>query len=253
MRVGAIPYLNALPLLHGLPWEFQTEPPAALQASLLAGRFDLALCSITTALCYAGFYIVPGMGIGCRGAVASVRLVLHDGHTDIRRCCRIALDAESNTANLLCRVLLTRYYDMSPDRVTFVDASTEADAHLVIGDRALAEPVQVGEIDLGAVWSEWTGASFVFAAWLVRTPTIAEAMAAQLTATRDRNLAQLDTLIAGMPAVGALSRDRLAYLRHNISYGMDTEAVQGMRKFHAHLIALGLAPDRPLPFATVAD
>ncbi|MBI2346198.1 MAG: menaquinone biosynthesis protein [Deltaproteobacteria bacterium] len=175
MRVGAIGFLNALPLTHDLPWPVEKGSPTEIQARLLAGELDLALCSVTTALCHESVWIVPAGGIGCRGAVDSVRLVFRDGIRDIRDCRRIALDPESNTANLLLQVILTCRYDRPPGSVEYVTPTQvsssspsvpppsmpvrrvfgggggwgegKVDASLLIGDRALLynQPHRGGE------------------------------------------------------------------------------------------------------------
>lgn len=245
MRVGAISFLNALPLLHGLPWPVETAPPNVIQARLLDGVLDLALCSVTTALCHEGIFLLPGCGIGSRGAVASVRLLFRNGVTHPRQCRRIALDPESNTANLLLKVLLEKYYDRPISQVEFIEAADRADARLVIGDRALHEPSQSPAIDLGAVWTDWTGLPFVFAAWLTTRQLIPAEIRMTLLSTRDRNLAQLTTLAAQF--VPPPWRERLAYLRTHISYALGEEECAGLDRFHGYLMDLGLAPRRSLP------
>lgn len=248
MRVGAVSHLNALPLIHGLPWQVTRLSPTVLQKAFLEGHYDIALCSITTALCHPDTFILPGMAIGSHGAVDSVRLIFRDGVRDLQQCRRIALDPESNTANLLFQVLLVHYYQRPMENITWVRPEEHPDAYLIIGDRALVADRDKGAIDLGAVWTEWTGLPFVFAAWLTRTSTIATDIVECLTAVRDRNLFQLEELVTRLAP--AQVRERLGYLREHISYRLDDAELQGIARFHQALVELGLAPDRPLPLAT---
>lgn len=254
MRVGVIGYLNALPLTYGLPWAVTQAVPSAIQAATLRGEFDLALCSVTTALCHEGLFIVPHLAIACRGAVASVRLVLRPGITAVEQCRRIALDPESNTANRLLQVLLAFYYRVPRETIEWVQPTDSPDAQLIIGDRALTPSSDAERsIDLGAVWSEWTGAPFVFAAWLARTPTIAPELMTTLRSTRDRNLAQLETMVQTLAITVPSAREQLHYLREHIAYDLDADALRGLERFHGYLIELGLAPARPLPMVMVGD
>lgn len=242
MRVGAISYLNALPLVHGLPWSVARATPASLQPRVRAGEFDLALCSVTTALCNDTIYIIPATAIGCNGAVGSVKLVLRDGISDVRRCRRIALDPESNTANLLLNVLLHQYYGVPEGQTSIV--TEDADATLIIGDRALLVELRDNEIDLGAVWTKWTGLPFIFATWITRSAMVSRDIVETLTRTRDDNLRNIHELANG---------DQLKYLTENISYEFGDNEWTGLDLFYKYLIEMDLAPNRPLPIARIVN
>ncbi|MBI4367359.1 MAG: hypothetical protein HY543_11115 [Deltaproteobacteria bacterium] len=245
MRVAAIGYLNAFPLCEGLPWPLARATPAELQRRLAEHAYDLALCSVTTALCGNGLFILPGVAIGCRGAVRSVRLRLRPGVRDVRACRRIALDPESNTANLLLKVLLAYHYDCPLDTVAFVPMDAEPHAWLTIGDRALLTPMAETDIDLGAVWTAWTDLPFVFAAWLTPHAAIARDVIATLRATRDRNLAHLRAL-----PPDRTSHDLDYFLQH-ILYEFDGAARRGLARFHEYLRLLGLTRKTRLPLAHI--
>ncbi|MFQ5845787.1 MAG: MqnA/MqnD/SBP family protein, partial [Planctomycetota bacterium] len=75
----------------------------------------------------------------------------------------VHLDPASRTSSALALLLLRAVYGGDP---AVVERADDADAELVIGDRALvrgrgSEP----HLDLAAAWKEWTAAPFVFAAW----------------------------------------------------------------------------------------
>jgi hypothetical protein len=95
---------------------------------------------------------------------------------------------------------------------------SQADAALVIGDRAIASHsgTYALEWDLGQQWTEWTGLPFVFAMWIARPDVDLHGVAAGLEAARSDGLARLESIAAeAAPSVGISSADCLSYLRDN--------------------------------------
>src|SRR5689334_21598175 len=108
VRVGAVGYVNAQPLLAGLarraPWiELTLDYPSVLADRLSRGELDAVLISSVEYLRGVphGYRIVPGVAIGARGPVRSVKLFLRVPPGDVRR---IALDEGSRTSQVLARV-----------------------------------------------------------------------------------------------------------------------------------------------------
>ena len=75
---------------------------------------------------------------------------------------------------------------------------SEADAVLVIGDRAIhSPPGQFSEVwDLGDEWCRWTDLPLVFAMWTARRGDDLGGIAAALAEARDRGVAHLDQIAA---------------------------------------------------------
>jgi predicted solute-binding protein len=130
--------------------------------------------------------IIPGVGIGCHGAVRSILLISHRPAAEIRA---FAADTSSRTSVELASVILERRYGASPTSIPHApDLETMmkiADAALIIGDPALRiDPLTLPYhvYDLGAEWLQLTGLPMVFAVWAGRkgvvTPEIAEAFRA---------------------------------------------------------------------------
>ncbi len=142
-----------------------------------------------------GYRIVSDACVACRGPVLSVKVLFRVPPKDVRR---LALDEGSRTSAELSRILLTETFGVRPELeplpVGCGPETTDADAVLLIGDRAIAKgevgrgkgegkapspcPLPEGEgvkaanfvevWDLGERWTDWTRLPFVFAMWIAR-------------------------------------------------------------------------------------
>ena len=100
VRLGAVGYLNARPLTWALDrvperWQIRYDLPSVCSALLYAGDVDLGLIPSIDYLEASDYRLVPGVGIGSRGPVASVALFTRVPLEGIRR---IALDTSSRTS-----------------------------------------------------------------------------------------------------------------------------------------------------------
>src|SRR5438034_10357617 len=132
IRLGAVRYLNAAPIVYGLDedprYTVLRETPAVLADLLRAGSIDLGLIpSIEYA---SGDYrIVPGIAIASRGPVRSVRLYHRVPLADVQT---VAVDASSRTSVALLKVLLAAEglgqpaYVVMPPRLDEMLACAEA-------------------------------------------------------------------------------------------------------------------------------
>ena len=204
VRIGAVSYLNTLPLVEGLAeephLELSFDLPSRLADQLAAGDLDVGLIPCIEFFQNPEYTIVSDACIGCRGPVWSVKLLSRVPFPDIRS---LALDEGSRTSAALVRILLRQRHQLSP---TLYDlpmgaAADEAatDAVLIIGDRAMHterfEPAFPYQWDLGEQWREWSGLSFVFAMWVARPNAgDAELLETALGAARDRGLTRLEQL-----------------------------------------------------------
>lgn len=247
LRLGVVSYLNALPLVYGLEGEpglhLRRDVPSRVARSLHAGEVDLGMIpSIEYA---AGDYaIVPGIAIGSRGPVESVRLFHTRPLEEVRR---IALDTSSRTSATLVRILMRERLGRDPEYVevapSLVDMLAVADAALVIGDPALDEPSDLPRLDLGEEWTRRTGLPFVYAFWAGPRGAISPAGVRRLQgalAAGRSDLAGIAAAHAG--AVPGRAAVYEAYLRRNIVYGLGEEEVRGLFEFFRRAHALSLAP-----------
>jgi demethylmenaquinone methyltransferase/2-methoxy-6-polyprenyl-1,4-benzoquinol methylase len=161
-------YANSVPLAHFIP---EVSPgsrvvlntPSQLLAPLVNGEIDAALIPVAALFANPSLMALEGTGI-CAGK--KVRSVLLRCKRPLEQIRTITLDPASRTSNALAQVLLKTHWKRAIQ--TGVNAD-EADAAVVIGDRALCEkPGPGGDYDLATAWNQMTGLPFVFAVWAVR-------------------------------------------------------------------------------------
>ena len=148
LRIGALRYLNARPLVVGLDRhegvEVTYEIPSLLARDLRAGRFDLALVPQVEATRDPRYRIVRGPCVSCDGPVDSILLFSTQSFAAIRR---VGVDLSSNTSVELLRALFHLRGLAIPELIEVPPrldplrhrGDLELDAILLIGDRALAE------------------------------------------------------------------------------------------------------------------
>lgn len=266
VRIGAVEYLNARPLVSGLErhprFDLRFDLPSRCAELLHAGQTDLGLIpSIEFLRAPDGpesYRIVPDLAITSRGAVASVAVFTTRDMRDVRS---IALDTSSRTSVALTRVMCARVFNISP---VFEDHGPDlagmlshADAALIIGDKALflsggpltlgegagARSVMVEKIDLGELWLQTTGLPFVYAFWAGRPGAVGPDEVRALIETRDGSLARTreigEAYFPGDPERQAIA-DR--YLRGNIRYVLGPDERAGLDRFYQYSAEAGVVP-----------
>ena len=265
IRVAAVEYINALPLVQGLDaqpdlFAMQSDVPARCAALLHDGTVDLGLIPSIEYLQRPNYRIVPGVAVASSGPVASVALFSKRPATAIRS---VAVDSSSRTANALLRILCAQWFDIDPTYVKMrpdLDPMLKrCDAALIIGDHALFvdhETAGLEKVDLGEEWSTMTGMPFVWAVWAGRAGVVGQAHLAALLAARDRGVAARDE-IAGR-CVAPDDEEKLEtvrnYLRDNVEYVLDDRRVASLKKFYEKANEVGVVPAlRPVRFYDGAD
>ena len=120
IRLGAVGYLNARPLVYGLErlsrFLVRYDVPSECARLLHDGETDVGLIpSIEYLRGPRGYDIVPDLAIASRGPVASVALYTRREPRDIRT---IAMDASSRTSVALVFVLAAREFGVaSPEPI----------------------------------------------------------------------------------------------------------------------------------------
>ena len=149
VRLGAVEYLNARPLVYGLEqqprFDLRYDIPSECAKLLHAHRIDVGLIpSIEYLRGPQPYAFVPGPAVTSRGPVASVAIYTRLEPRDIKT---IAMDTSSRTSVALATVLARRAFGIAPAPVPMppdLDAMlASADAALIIGDIALfLDPVE---------------------------------------------------------------------------------------------------------------
>jgi chorismate dehydratase len=239
IRLGAVNYLNARPLVYGLErrtdlFSLRFDPPSHCAVLLHENSIDVGMIPAIEYCRGPEYRIVPGMAIVSAGAVASVALFTKKRLAQVRT---IAADTSSRTSNALLRILCAERFGIAPDFQPMSpdpDAMLAAcDAALIIGDAALyLDPPARGveKIDLGEQWTDITGLPFVWAFWAGRPGVLPVEAAVALTGARDAGVAASDEVATSYcgPALAALGR---AYLRDNIHYTLEDREIAGLRRF----------------------
>jgi chorismate dehydratase len=143
LRLGAVGYLNARPLVYGLDrkprFDLRYDVPSECARLLHDGSIDVGLIpSIEYLRGPEPYALVPGPAVTSRGPVASVALYTRVEPNDIRS---IAMDSSSKTSVALATVMLRRLFGVTPEAVSMPpdleSMLARADAALIIGDYAL--------------------------------------------------------------------------------------------------------------------
>jgi chorismate dehydratase len=253
MRIGAVNYLNSKPLVHRLAElapdvRLTFDLPSRLADGLAASRLDVALVPSIEFLRTPGAAIISDACVAACGPVLSVKLHFRVPPEKVRR---VALDEGSRTSAALSRILLSELCGVraqwEPLPIGCGLESTDADAVLLIGDRAMARTEVRSRFwdvwDLGDQWYRWTGLPFVFAMWVARPGVEARRIAAVLTAARDVGLGHLEEIAAREAPLVEIPRAlALRYLRENLHFTLGTEEIAGLRRFYQLCVQHELAP-----------
>lgn len=142
IRLGAVGYLNARPLVYGLDvspqFDLRYDVPSECARLLHEGAIDLGLIPSIEYLRGGPYRIAPDLAIASRGPVASVAVYTTRPIGDVRS---IALDTSSRTSVALVSVLCARLFKIRPALESrgpdLADMLGHCDAALLIGDNAL--------------------------------------------------------------------------------------------------------------------
>jgi chorismate dehydratase len=265
VRLGAVGYLNARPLVYGLEesprFAVRYDVPSECARLLHEGSIDVGLIPSIEYLRGGPYTIVPDLAIASRGPVASVALYTTKAIGDVRS---IAMDTSSRTSVALVRVLCARLYGIQPviepRGPDIHDMLARCDAALIIGDNALfqsATSIQspitnqqsaIEKIDLGDAWTTMTGLPFVWAFWAGRIDALSAGDVEALQRARDEGVKRPEELarayLANMPErqpIGA------RYLRENIKYYLGDDERTALETFYRYAVEAGLVPRTDAP------
>jgi chorismate dehydratase len=261
VRLGAVSYLNARPLVEGLDrapeFRLEFDLPSRCATRLHEQAIDLGLIpSIEYWRSAEAYLAVPDLAITSRGPVASVAIFTKRPLREVRV---MALDTSSRTSVALTKVLGRRTFglraewiDRPPDPAAML---LEADATLIIGDTALlvdvdrlsvevtGRPGQVEKVDLGEQWTLTTGLPFVWAIWAGRPGAIGAAGIAELQRALARGLGRIDGIVAEFFGAGSPHHALgVRYLRDNIHFHLGPDELAGAELFCRYAAEAGVVP-----------
>jgi chorismate dehydratase len=258
VRLGAVGYLNARPLVYGLEdsprFAVRYDVPSECARLLHEGSIDLGLIPSIEYLRGGPYRIVPDLAIASRGLVASVALYTTKAIGDVRS---IAMDTSSRTSVALVRVLCARLFRIQPAIESrgpdLDDMLARCDAALIIGDNALFQSASstqstinnqqsaIEKIDLGEAWTSLTGLPFVWAFWAGRPDALGVGDVQALQHARDEGVKRPEELARAYLAY-APQRQVLGarYLRENIKYYLGDDERTGLELFYRYAAEAGV-------------
>ena len=279
LKIAAIRFLNPAPLM----WDFDHEPhkseletrynlelmlPAACAERLALPidhpeAADIGLVPVAALATTLGLRIIPGCAIASKRKVRSILLVRRASQS-LSEIKTIAADTSSRSSLAYTQILFQRWWNPEavflphyPDLDPMLDA---ADAALLIGDPALFaleerqnREERAGEEliyhDLAEEWIRLTGTPWVAAVWAIRESSLEssnrtlEEISADFTASRDRGLANIETLVEEWSPRLPIPSDTIrTYLTSNIYYYLDAECQSGLRRFYELAAETGILP-----------
>jgi chorismate dehydratase len=241
LRIGCVPYLNARPLIYGLEDEVVKAPPSTLAKLLRIGAIDVALAPSVLLFDAGQYQVIPGIGIGSRGAVRSI-VLFH--LRPPKRLRSVVVDHESQTSVMLLKVLLAKRYEVAPRYVPAWRLSLKRssyDAQLLIGDKAMLHRDAGRKLDLGAAWDEFVQVPFTYALWIVRRGLDLGSTAERLHEAKAAGLANLDQIAAAQRVLP--KRVVRRYYADNVHYEFGENELFGFQLFNRLCVEVGLAQE----------
>ena len=190
LKIGRIPYANLFPIFYYLEnkcdisdYRFIKGVPSRLNKMLREGEVDVSPSSSIEYLRNKDKYLVlPWFSISSSGPIKSI-LLFSKYSLDELGGKTIAVSSESETSQLLLKVILNEFFSIKckfrqESRRSVRNILTSFPAMLHIGDTAMIEADKLSQnkrlqssmyvYDLGDLWDKYTGLPFVFALWVVR-------------------------------------------------------------------------------------
>ena len=270
VRIGAVAYLNTKPLIYSLldrltrgadaatdsskdspEGSLRLELPSRLATELENESLDVGLIPVVEYFQNLDRYLgVSDAAIACRGPVWSVRILFRKAPCEVRT---LAVDEGSRTSIALSKILFHSRFQFVPETTPLpmgmAPQSVDADAVLVIGDRAM-KPERFREDfgtdwDLGEEWLRETGLPFVFARWVARNRSFATpGLAAVLEQSRDAGCANIDEIVRLQAGRYGLSDEECRdYLTRFLRFRLGPDERAGLAEFHRRCQALRLVPE----------
>ncbi|MBI1799038.1 MAG: hypothetical protein HYR73_05075 [Candidatus Eisenbacteria bacterium] len=245
-----IPYANAAPfyaLWGDAPFAVRNLVPRDLGREAEAGRVDLGLMAASDFLgLKPRFELLGRMGVATRGPVLSVVLFSRRPANALSEAL-ISVTPETSTSIRLLRLLLDVRRGLNGIRYVRGLEPAQADALLMIGDQAMRmrdrrPPGFTHTLDLGADWLEWTGLSFVYAVWAVRSglpKEVGEELREFLEASLAAGLASLPEVARQQTGPGWSAEETESYLRR-FHYRLGPDDLAGLDRFEQLLGEHGL-------------
>ncbi len=239
VKISAVAYLNAAPLVYGIQHspisdsiDLSLDIPAIGAQKLLSGQADVALIPVAAIPHSSDFQIATDYCIGAVGTVATVAVFAHQPLETLHT---IYLDAHSRSSVQLVQLLAREYWHLKPnfkpiENYGDVEQVKDGVGYLLIGDKTFGLHQKFSHVyDLAEAWIAHTGKPFVFAAWVAKKE-VSASFTASLNSALSFGVQNINSVVGEMlpkyPGVNVAH-----YLTQNISYTLDEAKKQGMELF----------------------
>lgn len=241
-RIGAVSYLNTVPLVWGMLHGPQSEEvelsfsiPSVCARQVQEGLIEIGLVPVVE-IARQGLEIVPGVGIACLGPVRSILLF---SKVPWRRIRTLAADLSSRTSVELAKIVLRENYGVEPEIFEMQPLLDQmlltTDAALIIGDPALRinpSKTNMQWLDLGAEWSSLTQLPMVFAAWAGKPGIPTEQLSALTRASYRFGQSHLSDIVDQEYRKRHVTRALAErYFREHIRFDIGASEERGLRAF----------------------
>lgn len=263
--VGRVPFLVCAPFFHSTLGgakaaegiRFVDGVPSALNRALHAGAIDCApSSSIEYGLRHREYKLFPGISTSSRLEMKSVLLLSKHPWEDLGGR-SVALSPDSDTSNLLFRILCARRFHVKPE-INLAGSVPEGGlaAEVFIGDKALIESLSgrwPHRYDLADVWAKWQSLPFSFGLWMVRREALELKLEAaarfhgilrdSLAAFRADPRKALDAWTRAYPT--SLPRDLMLDFYQTADYAFTPEHRESLERFYRLAFQEGHLPEMP--------
>jgi len=261
LRISIVQYLNTAPLVRGFThgplrgkYDLSFTVPSQCAEALRTGAVDIAIIPAIEYQRINGLAILPDLSIASKKSVRSLLLISKKPIKDVQR---IALDRSSRSTQALTRILCAKRWHIEPEffeEVPDLKSMLEkADAALLIGDPALRFALQGAEshgvngttnlfvYDMVEKWRALTSLPAVLAVWAGRPEVITKEVVRDFQDSLAFGLKNLDEISAEASVELKLPAEELRkYLAENIDYRLDSENLQGLKRYYDLAAELGI-------------
>ena len=263
IRIGHNPNTNMLPMFFYLPrkhdlLDWITAEPTGHNAMLAEGRIDTApISAYSYGQHWRDYYVLPDLSVSTKGRVGSILLFSKYRLHELNRK-KIALTSHSATSVNLLKLLLHRFYEVSPEYVTMnaglEEMLKEADAGLLIADgaiRAAAANPELHIIDLGQEWFNQTGCSMTYSVWAFPKLLVEEKgeelrdVHQLLLQSKQQALKDMEKVVETcVQMVGGTKEFWFDYFAQ-FKYELDADLQEGLNRYFSLCFEEGLLPEKP--------
>ena len=240
VKISAVSYLNTVPFVYGLTnsaiskhIDLSLDNPAVCASRLAANDAAIGLVPVAVIPQLPNYKIISNYCIGAKGKVRTVVLASNSPIESIKKVC---LDNESRTSVLLSRILLHKYWKLSPcfepiQSLENINPDLTETAYVLIGDKVFLHENKFKYIyDLAETWQQYRSLPFVFAAWTAVQP-LSEDFVTELNQAFLYGLENIPAAIESRSNLPVDDQVAMQYLTEHIDYLFDGDKKNALVEF----------------------